>query len=47
MFTVVWETAEYKRQMADEAIQAAEQKVAESEQTAKDAELILGEGDAE
>jgi hypothetical protein len=47
MFTVVWETAEYKRQIADEAIQAAEQKVAESDQAARDAELILEEGDEE
>jgi hypothetical protein len=44
MFTVVWETAEYKRQIADEAIRAAEQKVAESDQTAREAEVILGEG---
>jgi hypothetical protein len=47
MFTVVWETAEYKRQTADEAIRAAEQKVAESDQTAREAEIILGEGDEE
>jgi hypothetical protein len=44
MFTVVWETAEYKRQIADDAIRAAEEKVAESDQTAQDAEVIFGEG---
>lgn len=47
IFTVVWETAEYKRQRADEAIRTAEQMVAESDQTARDAEVILGEGEEE
>ncbi|MDR0389795.1 MAG: hypothetical protein LBH73_06980 [Spirochaetaceae bacterium] len=47
LFTAAWENAEYKRQIADYAIRAAEQKVAESDQTAREAELILEEGEEE
>ncbi|QQO10675.1 hypothetical protein [Breznakiella homolactica] len=46
MFAIVWEAANYKRQMAEDAIRAAEEKVAESDETAREAELIL-EGGAE
>jgi hypothetical protein len=46
LFNDVAELAEYKRQQALAAIDEAERKIAESEQTAGDAEVIL-EGDAQ
>jgi hypothetical protein len=44
MFNSVAELAEYKRQQALAAIDEAERKIAESDQTAGDAEVILGGG---
>jgi outer membrane protein assembly factor BamD (BamD/ComL family) len=43
-FIVVTQTAAEKRREAEEALTAAEQKMKESDETAKKAELLLGGG---